>query len=304
MKIKIKLPSLKFRSPFANPVNLRTIHQKFFGRKNTKERRRLTWKLAGRIALWGLGALVLITILTFAWFAKDLPSLGSLKNLTSDASTRLYDRNMNELYTISGEKKRIVVDSNQIPDNVKEATVALEDKNFYHEPGVDYKGVIRAVIFLGKRGGGSTLTQQYVKNALLTSQRTIPRKIKEAILSIELSFLYNKDQILTMYLNESPYGGNNYGIEAASKSYFGKSAKDLTLAEAATLAALPQRPTTYSPYGEHTDLLVARRNYCLDQMVSMGYIKQADADVAKATPLAVVPEAQSIVAPHFVMYVP
>lgn len=301
-RIKIRFwPKIKFRNPFASPLKLTSIHQKLFSRN---KKFRFTWKGFGKFCLYFFGAIILISIFLFAWFAKDLPTPGKIKSLSSAASTRLLDRNGQELYDISGEKKRIIIDGKDIPDNVKQATIALEDKTFYSNPGIDIRGLARAIIFLGKRGGGSTLTQQYVKNVILQDTSfKVTRKIKEVILSIELEFIYSKDEILTMYLNEAPYGGNNYGVEAASKAYFGKDAKDLTLAEAATLAAIPQRPTTFSPYGNHTDLLVNRRNFALDSMVDLGYITKDQATEAKNVALAVVPQSQSITAPHFVLYV-
>jgi len=238
----------------------------------------------------------------FAWFAKDLPTPGKIRNLVSASSTRLFDRNMKPLYTISGEKKRILIDKEEIPEVVKNATIALEDKDFYNHHGIYLRGLARAVVFGGSRGGGSTITQQFIKNSLLTSERTLVRKAKEAILAVELEFLFSKEDILTMYLNEIPYGGNNYGVEAAAKSFFNKNVDKLTLAEAATLAALPQAPTTLSPYGSNTDKLVARRNLALQLMADQGYITQDEASKAQKVKLRVVPRREAITAPHFVLY--
>jgi len=263
----------------------------------------MTWRRVGRYLLWGLGAILLIVIFLFAWFAKDLPTPGKIKSLVSAGSTRLFDRNMKPLYTISGEKKRILIEGEEIPEVIKQATIALEDHDFYQHFGLDYKGIARAVIFGGRRGGGSTITQQLARNALLTNKRTLVRKIKEAILAIELEVLYSKEQILTMYLNEIPYGGNNYGIEAAARSFFGKSAKELTLSEAAALAALPQQPTTLSPYGPNLDRLIARRNFALDQMAELGFVSSEDAGAAKAVEPKFASRRESITAPHFVLYV-
>jgi len=296
MKIGIKL---SFR-PLANPLQL-------IKRWRASKRRKATWRDIGRWCLWGAGSFLLVVIFLFAWYAKDLPTPGRIKSRVSESSTRIYDRNMVPLYTISGDKKRIIVDETDIPNNVRQATIALEDKNFYNHFGISFRGVLRAAlfdIFSGKKSqGGSTITQQLVKNTLLTKERTWSRKIKEAILAIELELLYNKDQILTMYLNEIGYGGNNYGVEAASRAFFNKAAKDLTLEEAATLAALPQAPTTYSPYGQHLDKLLARRNLALDSMADMGFISREEADSAKQKPMTFVPRRDSIVAPHFVLYV-
>lgn len=303
----------KFRNPFKNPVSLTQVQKKLFGKSagGRSQKFRWSWKTAGKIFLWGLAAFVLITVFLFAWFAKDLPTPGKLKTLiAATGSTRLYDRNGGALYTISGDKRQIVIDSNQIPDNVKQATVAIEDKRFYSNPGVDIRGIARAAfVDLFHRGGlqgASTITQQLVKQTVVNgSQRNITYKIKDAILAIEVEALFSKDEILTMYLNSIPYGGNNYGIEAASRTFFGKSAKDLNLTEAATLAALPQRPSTLSPYGDHTDLLIQRRNYALDIMDQQGNITAEAAKAAKAAPLSVIARgaSDSSTAPHFVQYV-
>lgn len=296
-KFRISVP--KFRWPFSNPVQVTKLHQKLFGKKS----RKLTWKRVGVITLWGFGAVILGIVLLFAWFAKDLPTPGKIRALTSESSTRLYDRNMKPLYTISGEKKRILVESSEIPDVVRQATIALEDHSFYEHIGIDAKGLARALIYGGSRGGGSTITQQFISNSLLDKKRTIVRKIKEAILAIELETLYDKDKILTMYLNEIPYGGNNYGIEAAARSFFGKSAKELTLSEAATLAALPQQPSTLSPYGPNQEKLIARRNFALDEMTDLGFITKEQAETAKKDVPKFVAKRESITAPHFVIYV-
>ncbi|MEX2012626.1 MAG: transglycosylase domain-containing protein [Patescibacteria group bacterium] len=298
-KIRIGWP--KFRLPFSNPFGLKKIQARLFSKKPRSPKS--VWKKIGKVALWGFGTFLLVLILMFAWFAKDLPTPGKIRNLVSASSTRLFDRNLKPLYTISGEKKRIIVDKEDIPDIVKQATIALEDKDFYHHHGLDFRGVARAVLFGGSRGGGSTINQQFIKNTVLSSERTIVRKAKEAILAIELEFLFSKDDILAMYLNEIPYGGNNYGVEAAAKSFFNKSVGDLSLAQAATLAALPQAPTTLSPYGPNTDRLIARRNLTLQLMADQGYITDEQAQKAQKTKLKVVARHDAIAAPHFVLYV-
>jgi 1A family penicillin-binding protein len=255
-----------------------------------------------------IAGLILIAIL-FIWFSKDLPRKGKIINRKSSESTVIMDRNGNSLYNVFGNERRTSIDFAEIPQDIKDATVALEDKNFYHHFGFDYRGFSRAVIYriLGKpsAGGGSTITQQFVKNALLSPKQNISRKIKELILSIELEQIYSKEEILAFYLNEIPYGNNNYGIEAASNYYFNKRAKDLTLPQAAILASIPQRPTYYSPYGTHTDQLINRRNSTLKKMLDQGYITQEEYDSAtKDDTLAQIqPKHEAILAPHFVMYV-
>lgn len=300
---RLKLPKFPTRIS-TGPIKLKQLHKKFFGKKTDKKNRfKLSWKTVGKYSLYLLGVFVLVIVFLFAWYSKDLPTPGKIRNLTSEASTRLFDRSGKSLYTISGEKRRIIIESKDIPEIVKQATIAIEDKRFYSHPGLDVRGLARAFLYGGSRGGGSTITQQFVKNALLTNERTFDRKIKEAILSVQLEFLYTKDEILTMYLNEIPYGGNNYGVESAAKAFFGKTAKELTIAEAATLAALPQSPSTLSPYGQYTDRLIARRNLTIDLMLEEGYINAQQAEEAKATQLSVKPRSESIAAPHFVLYV-
>lgn len=273
--------------------------------------RRLSRKDVAKIVLYVVGAIVLFTVILFAWFAKDIPTPTKLASIRAKESTKILDRNGNLLYE-TGEQKRTVITKDQIPENVKKATIAIEDSSFYKHKGIDFRGILRAVyadIFNGNFSqGASTITQQYVKNAILSPQKSLNRKVKEVILSIELEQLYSKDEILTMYLNEIPYGGNIYGVEAASQTFFGKPVKDLSLSESATLAAIPQAPTRYSPYGSHTDALFARKNLVLDRMVKTGSIAQAEADKAE-TEAPNKQEAKfakrinTIVAPHFVMYV-
>jgi len=304
----MKIGKLKFG--FKNPLQLKNKSIEYF--KNLQNPNKRNWKKIGKIAAYvSLGLLLFLSIL-FAWFAKDLPTSSKIASMKTAQSTKIFDRNGVLLYE-TGELKRTLITSDQMPQNIKNATVAVEDQSFYQNHGLDFKGIARAafrdIFRIGSgRQGGSTITQQYVKNALLYSDQTIARKIKEAILSIELEFMYSKDQILTMYLNEIPYGGQSAGIEAASQMYYGKSAKDLSLAQAATLAAIPQAPTYYSPYGSHTEKLINRRNYVLNQMVEMKYITQEEADKAKQEDTTTVGTAvqkrkMSMLAPHFAMYV-
>ncbi len=255
----------------------------------------------------GLGFLLLIFLL-FAWYAKDLPTPGNIKKRHAVAATQIFDRNGNELYAVHGDIKRIMVNKNDIPEEVKQATLTAEDRNFYKHFGIDARGIARAIyydLFKHQRVGGSTITQQFVKNALLDPKKTFTRKIKELILTIEIEIMYSKDDILTMYLNEIPYGSNAYGIEAAAETYFGKNAKDLNLAESATLAALPQAPTYYSPYGIHPDKRQIRVEWILNSMADLGYISHDEAEAAKteAKNLKFQERHDSISAPHFVMYV-
>ncbi len=246
-------------------------------------------KVAFKLAVFCFVFGLLGTIFLFAYFAKDLPNPNNMGQREIIESTKIYDRSGEViLYDIHGEEKRTVIPYKEIPQFIKEATIAIEDDNFYHHIGLDWRGILRAAWsnITQKRisQGGSTITQQFIKNAYLggpQSERTIVRKIKEAILSLELESKYTKDEILSFYLNQVPYGSNAYGIEAASRTFFNKSAKELTLAEGAALAALPKAPSYYSPYGSHVEELKQRKNYILDRMVQLGYLGARQAQEAK-----------------------
>ncbi len=262
------------------------------------------WK---RFIIGTLSAFLIIIITTVAWFSKDLPTPGKIRNLKAVESTQFFDREGNRLYSATGDKMRILIDKDKIPERMKQATIAAEDHRFYSHHGINFKGIARALIYntfhlRSYTSGGSTITQQFIKNALLDPRKTYVRKIKEAILAVELEMLYSKEDILAMYLNEIPYGSSAYGIEAASQIYFSKHASELNLAECATLASLPKAPTYYSPYGTHTDDLTARKNYVLDQMKDLGYITEKQASNAKKTKLTFKRRKENIIAPHFVMY--
>lgn len=244
----------------------------------------------------------------FAWYSRDLPDPDKIKELESPQSTKIYDRTGEVLlYEIHGEEKRTLIELNDIPEYAKWATIVIEDKNFYKHKGISIFGLIRAVIIDITRGsfsqGGSTLTQQYVKNGILTTEKKLSRKFKEWILSYQIEKKYTKDEILKLYFNEIPYGSTAYGIESASMMYFDKSAKDLTVAEAAILAALPQAPTYYSPYGNHYDELITRQQYILDLMAEQNYITEEQYEIAKNEELNFKKKIDNIKAPHFVFYV-
>lgn len=291
--------NLKSILPFHNPLNLRQI----FSREQFSRKKIKVWAI--RILL----GFVLLVLLLFAWYAKDLPTPGKIKHRQAAAATQIYDRNGNQLYAVHGDTKRIMLTSSDIPEVVKQAAITTEDRNFYKHHGINIKSIARAFLYnmthKNSTQGGSTITQQFVKNALLDPKRTFTRKIKELILTIEIEIMYSKDEILTMYLNEIPYGSNAYGIEAASETFLGKNAKDLNLSEAATLAALPQRPSYYSPYGIHPDKREARVNWILDSMADLNYISRDEANVAKkqAKEISYAPRKENISAPHFVMYI-
>jgi len=237
---------------------------------------------------------------------KDLPSPKELITREQEVSTKIYDRNGILLYTIYKDKNRTPVKLSQIPNHVRLATLAAEDAEFYDHIGFSIRGMLRAVrtnMAEGKLQGGSTITQQLVKNALLSSEKTYIRKIRELILSIGVEMNFSKDEILEMYLNEVSYGGTTYGIEEASKHYFDKSAKDLTLSEAALLAGLPQSPTRYSPFGNNPDLTFSRQREILHLMKINRYITLEEEEGAKLERITFASDRQQILAPHFVMYI-
>lgn len=248
----------------------------------------------------------LFSFLIYFLVFKDLPSPHELTTRQIDVSTKIYDRNDNLLYTIYKNKNRTPVRLIDVPNHLKMATIAAEDAEFYDHIGFSAKGTIRAIyknISKGKLEGGSTITQQLVKNALLSSEKTYIRKIRELILSIGVEFTFTKDQILEMYLNEVSYGGTIYGIQEASLHYFGKDVNKLTLAESALIAGLPQSPTKYSPFGNHPDLTFSRQREVLHLMVVNKFITKQEEDVALAERITFYPNKQNIEAPHFVMFI-
>lgn len=262
----------------------------------------------------GILAVFLLLIGVFAYFRKDLPNLKDISGNNIGGSVRYYDRTGKVLLWEDYDAvKRTPVESKNVNQNVKNATIAVEDKDFYKHGGFDVRGIARAsvnnVFGHGGTQGGSTITQQLVKLTQdWTKDRTYARKIKELILSVELERTYSKDQILTAYLNTAPYGDIQYGVEAAMRDYFQKSAKDATLDEAAFLAAMPKSPTIYSPYGARYDPheLVARQHYILDLMAQQGYITPAQRDAAKKIKTLKKikprkPKYSGIVAPWFVL---
>ncbi|HBU22139.1 TPA: penicillin-binding protein [Candidatus Beckwithbacteria bacterium] len=242
---------------------------------------------------------------TFVIF-HDLPSPGRLAAGNFPVSTKILDRNGKLLYEIFADQNRTPIELEGLPGYVKNATVAIEDKNFYRHHGFAWEGITRAavnIVFKSNLQGGSTITQQLVKTTLLTPERTIKRKIREAILAFATEVRYSKDDILEMYLNHVPYGGTAYGIEQAALTYFGKAARELTLAEAALLAGLPQAPTRYSPFGPDPEAAKNRQKQVLSRMLEDGYIDQDQYQQALDAPLTYAPQTQNILAPHFVLYV-
>lgn len=256
------------------------------------------------VALFLFGAIVFLGM--FAWLSRDLPDPNSLSMREVAQSTKIYDRTGEVLlYEISGDEKRTLVELSQIPDHVKWATISAEDRKFYEHGGIDYKGIARAIFknvtsFDPTGEGASTITQQLVKNAILTTEQTYTRKIKEIVLAFALERRYTKDEILQLYLNEIPYGSTNYGIESASLAYFGKHVSDLTIAEGATIAALPQAPSMFL---NNPDRLKARRDWIIRSMVDLKYISEDEGNTALEEVTDVELSLTGIKAPHFVLWV-
>lgn len=256
--------------------------------------------------------IVVVTSAVLIWVSTlEIPDLSSFENRRILQSTKIYDRTGEILlYDLHQDVKRTIVPFENISRYLKNATVAVEDERFYSHPGIDIRGIARAAYvnfvagnLLGGQGG-STITQQVIKNSVLQREKKLTRKIKEAILSVKLERVLSKDEILAVYLNESPYGGTIYGVEEASQSFFGKSASDVTLPEAAYIAALPQAPTYLSPYGNNRDDLDERKNTVLKRMLENNLINADEYNGAKDTEVTFMPQAISgIRAPHFVMFI-
>lgn len=239
-------------------------------------------------------------------FLQELPNPKQLSFQQAPLTTKIFDRNGTLLYQIYANQNRTLVPLSSIPKYLQEATISIEDKNFYRNSGIDISAIIRAAIanFSGKPlQGGSTITQQLIKSTLLSPERTIKRKVKEIILAFWADKIYTKDQILEMYFNQIPYGGTAWGIEAASEVYFGKQTQDLSLAEASFLAGLTKAPTSYSPYGESPDLWKARQEEVLTKMEQLKFISSKEKSDALKEELVFSSPQIPIYAPHFVMYV-
>lgn len=257
-----------------------------------------------------LGIGLLLTGILMIWVSTlQLPDFKSFTERKIQSSTKIYDRTGTILlYDVHENIKRTVIPYEEMGVNILNATVAIEDSEFYQHKGIKIKSIIRATILAKLTGkkitGGSTITQQLIKNTLLTPEVSVSRKIKEWILAVKLEKLISKDDILALYLNEAPYGGNIYGIEEASKAFFGKEPKDMTLAESVYLAAIPNGPTYYSPHGKNKDKLDERKNLVLKRMFDLGFIKEEDYNKTKMETVVFLPaQPMHIAAPHFVFFI-
>lgn len=281
--------------------------KKMMGKGKKMKTRKNIWK---ELLFISIAVILLAVGGALLWFSSiEIPDLASFDQRILGQSTKIYDKTGTILlYDLNSNIRRTVVPFDQISDNVKHATIAIEDAEFYQHGGIKITSIIRAFLAnIESRDfsqGGSTITQQVVKNSLLTREKTITRKIKEAFLAIKLEKTLTKDQILNLYLNESPYGGTIYGIEEAAGAYFNKSSKDLDIAESAYLASIPKSPTRYSPFGNYKDELEARKNLTLSKMKEVGFITDEEYQKAKNEKVVFASEQTGgIKAPHFVMYI-
>ena len=264
------------------------------------------------LLVWVVGAGLLLGGTLLLWAATlDLPDLASLETRKTEQSVKIYDRTGQVLlYDLHSKMQRTVVPLGSISPNMQQAVVAIEDPDFYTHAGVKPTALLRAVLTNATRGdllsgqGGSTITQQVVKLTVLTTDKTVTRKLKEWILALKMTRALTKEQVLELYLNQVPFGGQLYGVEEASMTFFGKRASDLSIPEAAYLAAMLPAPTRLSPYGTHQDQLAARKDLVLNKMFEHGYLTESERDEAQAAQVSFVPRRDSsIAAPHFVFYV-
>jgi len=277
-------------------------------RKRKKIKLSKTQRFLLNFCAFGFLSGLIVFLLLLLYYSSDLPRPEKFTERRISQPTKIMDRTGETLlYTVFGEEKREIVFLEKIPDYLQKAIIAGEDKKFYRHFGIDIEGIIRAVLAnfkLGKKAqGGSTIPQQLIRNTFLSPEKTIERKVREIILSIELDFRYSKDQILEWYLNQVPFGSNAYGIQAASQTFFSKKVEELSLAESAILASLVQAPSYLSPYGQHVDELLARKDYILDRMAEENYISKEEAENTKKEELTFAKPSTPIIAPHFVIYV-
>lgn len=271
-----------------------------------RERKAKMLSILASVVLLGIISTTVLSLGALAYFSRNLPSPTKLTEREIPQSTKINSRHGDLLYEIFADERRTLVTLDEVSSSLIQATLAVEDADFYQHHGFDWKGILRAsfrIVTERRLEGGSTISQQLVKNTLLSPERTLTRKIKELILALQIERKYSKDDILQMYLNEAPYGGQAWGVQAASQMYFGKNVEDLSLAESAFLAGLPQAPTTYSPFGPYPENAKVRQKTVLHLMVKNSFISQDQADEAFLEELKFIPQGQNIKAPHFVMYV-
>ncbi|MGI5840921.1 MAG: transglycosylase domain-containing protein [Patescibacteria group bacterium] len=272
--------------------------------KSKKKKKKTKNKRLPLLAKIGL-VLVLLGTLGSALILRDVPNPRKLSTSEYPESSQIFDRNDKMLFEIYADIRRVPVTLEDVPEALRQATLAVEDARFYKHWGLDFQGILRGfyrTVFKKRLQGGSTLTQQLVKNALLTPERTLSRKIKEAFLTLATEVIYSKEQILEMYFNQTPYGGTMWGVQAAAKGIFNKDVKELSLAESALLAGLPASPTRYSPFA-YPEAAKKRQELVLARMEEEGYINSEERKEANEEKLNYYVQKSSISAPHFVFYV-
>jgi len=295
LKIKITLPTLKISLPKARLRRIKILYPP-------------KPPFSPSFLAFILGTLLAFATLYYFVFTifQDLPSPLKFSQQTPSLTTKIYDRQGKLLYKIYKEQNRTPIKLSELPDFVIKAVISIEDKEFYRHRGISLKGIFRAAylyLFQGKTTGGSTITQQLVKNSLLNSEKTLRRKIKEAILALLVEKKYTKEEILEMYLNQVGFGGATYGIEEASQKFFAKPASQLTLPQAALLAGLIASPTRFSPFGAHPELAKERQKLVLQKMLENNYLTKDQYQQALTEKIEFAPQRIDIKAPHFVMYV-
>jgi len=282
----------------------RRYYRKIYQR--SKKKRMILWIIVFFIFCFLFAVFCLLGL--FIYYAKDLPRPEKFSERSFIESTKIYDRSGEVLlYELYSEEKREIIPLSEVPEYLKEALISAEDANFYSHFGIDLGGIFRAVKINLKIGqplyGGSTISQQLIRSTFLTTEKTIKRKVREIILTLELERRYSKEQILGWYLNQVPFGPNIYGVEAASKTFFNKSTKEISLSEAALLISLIKAPSYFYPYGEHREELLVRKDYVLDRMAKENYLTKEEAELAKKEELEFSEVRESIKAPHFVLHI-
>ncbi|KKR49447.1 MAG: Penicillin-binding protein, 1A family [Microgenomates group bacterium GW2011_GWC1_41_8] len=305
---KIQIPRL-LKLPVATVSRKESIERSigYGSQKKSKRSFKTTWAAIKNFMLgFSVASVILGIVSGYTILSKDLPHPQLLTKRDIPLTTKIYDRNGELLYEIYADQNRTSVTLEELPDYFVNATIAVEDQGFYYHQGFSPRGIVRAAystIINDDLQGGSTITQQLVRSALLNQEITLSRKIRELILSIWTEQLYTKEEILTMYFNQVPYGGTAWGAEAAAQTYFGKTIRDVTLGEAALLAGLPAAPTYFSPFGAQPELAKLRKQEVLRRMEEEGFITRAEREQAEAEELALARPQIGIKAPHFVMYV-
>ncbi|MDD4062548.1 MAG: PBP1A family penicillin-binding protein [Candidatus Pacebacteria bacterium] len=282
-------------------MKIKEIYRKILSKKP----KRILNNVVNVVLVLFLGGTIL-SLSLFLYYTKDFPRPDSLSERSFVEPTRIYDRTGEViLYTVYGEEKRDIVSLDNIPDHLVHAVISVEDGNFYNHFGLDFKGIARSVLEnlrgWSRSQGGSTISQQLIRNTFLTGDKTISRKVREVILTLELERRYSKDEIMEFYLNQIPFGRNAYGVEAAAQTFFNKSASDLEVHESAIIASIIRSPSRLSPYGNYTEELMTRKDYALDRMAHLGYLSDLEAQEYKEKEIIFSNSAQLLRAPHFTL---